>query len=115
VIVRHGSALVCALAALAILPGGAIGTPSKRSCAKYAFERNGVPWRAQSIRTVNVTCKNARALIRSYAIPRNCQFHGPCQVGRYVCNTTSAEGSEFTESCKRGKRAVRWAGSYSSS
>ena len=37
------------------------------------------------------------------------------QVGRCLCRTFEAEGSEFTERCTRGRRVVRWRGSYLSS
>lgn len=109
-------ALLSALA-FAPAPGAAAvaEAAAQSSCPAFTFKQNGVPWRARSIRrTSNVTCAKARALIRSYARPRNCQFRTACYIGGYTCRTTDAEGSEFTETCKRPGRSVRWRGSYSS-
>jgi hypothetical protein len=80
-----------------------------------SFERNGTPWRAKAIRVRDVSCRSAKALIRSYAKPRNCQFEPRCRVERWACRTLEVEGSTFTERCTRGERMVRWRGSFTTS
>lgn len=91
------------------------GATAARVCPSFSWKRNGVPWRARRILAHAISCPRARDLIRSYAKPRNCQFEPRCKVGRWLCRTSGAEGSRFTERCTRGRRVVRWRGSYVSS
>jgi hypothetical protein len=109
-------ALSAVLVALAAGPSAAAAPEASaaRACASFSFKQNGVPWSAKRIRARGVTCAVARDLIRAYAKPRNCQLGPRCQVGRWVCRTADARGSQFTERCTRGAWVVRWRGSYAS-
>jgi hypothetical protein len=106
--------LVAAILLIAVGPTAA-APAATHGCKSFSFKHNGVPWSAKQIRVRNVSCRSAKRLIKAYAEPRNCQFEKRCRVRRYLCRTLSAEGSEFTESCTRGSRLVRWHGSYVSS
>ena len=108
---RLGVLLALAIS-LALLPAPPAADAATKRCKSFSFKQNGVPWRAESIRVRAVTCRTARSLIRAYAEPRNCQFEPRCGVRRYTCRTSNARGSEFDESCTRGRRLVRWHGSY---
>jgi hypothetical protein len=105
--------LIAAAAAVtaALLPATS-ASAATRGCASFHFKHNGVPWSANQIRARDISCRSAKRLIKAYAEPRNCQFQKRCKVGRYTCRTSSAHDSEFTESCTRGSRLVRWHGSY---
>ena len=109
---RRAGSLAVATACLALLPAGGAADASPRRCPSFGFKHNGVQWHADSIRVRVVSCRAARALVRTYAEPRNCQFQPKCRVSRYTCRTRDAHGSVFTESCTRGRRLVRWHGSY---
>ena len=105
--------LAVALAAsLVLLAAGGGADAASRGCASFSFKHNGVSWHADSIRVRVITCRTARRVIKAYAEPRNCQFEPRCKVRRYTCRTRDAHGSEFTERCTRGRRVVRWHGSY---
>jgi hypothetical protein len=106
---------VCALLVALAPDAAASEATSSRNCSSFSFTRSGTPWRAQEIRTRRVSCRTARALIRSYATPRDCQFQPRCRVEGWACRTLEAEGSTFTERCTRRGRVVRWRGSYTSS
>lgn len=83
-------------------------------CSRYSFTQKGVEWRATDIRLTDMSCSAAKGLIASYARPRNCQLRAPCRIDGFVCRTTEAHASEFTEVCKESgsAREVRWLGSY---
>jgi hypothetical protein len=107
-------ALLCAaLALLAFSPGNA-GAASQSGCKSFKFKDNGVPWSAKQIRVKATSCKKARTVIRSYAHPRNCRLEAPCHIKGYICRTTDSHDSVFVETCKAGRRTIRWHGSYSS-
>jgi hypothetical protein len=103
-----------ALIVFGLAAAGPANAATTRRCAAYSFKHKTIPWRAGSIRTVNTSCTTARALARSYAVPRNCQLAGPCHILGYVCRTTNPDGSFFTETCTRPGHSVRWRGSYAS-
>ena len=110
-------ALITACLALAVALGvsaAGAATFTRSACPNYKFKDNGIPWSAKQIRIKGTTCKAARALIRSYARPRNCRFQAPCHIKKYTCKTTNAHESSFTETCRRPGHLVRWNGSYSS-
>jgi hypothetical protein len=107
-------ALACALLTLLLCFGSTAGAASQGGCKAFKFKDNGIPWAAKQIRIKGTTCKAAKALIRSYAHPRNCRLQAPCHIKGYKCRTTNSHDSTFRETCRRPGRLVRWVGSYSS-
>lgn len=105
---------VCLALAVALSSATAGAASFTSTCPAYKFKASGIPWSAKQIRIKGTSCKAARALIRSYARPRNCRFQAPCHINKYTCRTTDAHESSFVETCKRPGHLVRWHGSYSS-
>jgi hypothetical protein len=107
-------ALLCAMLGLLACSVGSADAASQSACKSFKFKDNGVPWSAKQIRVRNTTCTTARTVIRSYARPRNCRLQSPCHIKGYTCRTTNSHDSVFVETCKAGRRSIRWHGSYSS-
>ena len=91
---------------------GPVGVASAKSCSGLDFKYRGTPWHARDVHAKRTSCRTAHSLIRSYAHPRNCRFIAPCHLGKWTCRTYNAHGSQFDERCTRGRKRVRWHGSY---